>query len=142
MIQLCRLLLALALTCMEEEMLSLSLRISWRFFVPKMFLSVVWARSLSTEVRSRPTRVGNSTRQKSELTLWNGGRFPRWPPTPWRWTPCNRRRHRPRPSLSLWSTPERKDGWMATRPDILSAISAYFLWWHPQGDGSQVHLLI
>ena len=33
-------------TCMEPEMLSLSLRISCRFFVPRMFLRVVWARSL------------------------------------------------------------------------------------------------
>ena len=28
---------------MPLEMLSLSLRISWRFLVPRMFLSVVWA---------------------------------------------------------------------------------------------------
>ena len=28
-------------TCMEVEMLSLSLRISWRFLVPRMFLRVV-----------------------------------------------------------------------------------------------------
>ena len=32
-------------TCMEPEMLSLSLRISWRFFVPRIFRNVVWARS-------------------------------------------------------------------------------------------------
>ena len=31
---------------MEPEMLSLSLRISWRFLVPRMFLRVVWASSL------------------------------------------------------------------------------------------------
>ena len=33
-------------TCIAMEILSLSLRISWRFFVPKMFLREVWARSL------------------------------------------------------------------------------------------------
>ena len=33
-------------TCIAMEMLSLSLSISCRFFVPKMFLSEVWARSL------------------------------------------------------------------------------------------------
>ncbi len=33
-------------TCIEPEMLSLSLRISCRFFVPRMFLRVVCARSL------------------------------------------------------------------------------------------------
>ena len=31
-------------TCMDPEMLSRSLRISWSILVPKMFLSVVWAR--------------------------------------------------------------------------------------------------
>ena len=35
-------------TCIEEDMLSLSLRISCRFLVPKMFLRVVWASSLQT----------------------------------------------------------------------------------------------
>ena len=53
------------LTCMEPEMLSLSLRISWRFFVPNMFLSVVCARSrvewcafstLATEMVALETR--------------------------------------------------------------------------------------
>ena len=34
------------LTCIEPEMLSLSLRISWRFFVPKMFRRVVCASNL------------------------------------------------------------------------------------------------
>ena len=33
-------------TCIDPEMLSLSLRISCRFFVPKMFLSVVCANNL------------------------------------------------------------------------------------------------
>ena len=38
-------------TCIEEDMLSLSLRISCRFFVPKMFLRVVWASSLQKKRR-------------------------------------------------------------------------------------------
>ena len=33
-------------TCILLDILSLSLRISWRFLVPRTFLSVVWARSL------------------------------------------------------------------------------------------------
>ena len=36
----------LRVTCIAMEILSLSLRISCRFLVPKMFLSEVWARSL------------------------------------------------------------------------------------------------
>ena len=32
-------------TCIDPEMDSLSLKISWRFFVPRMFLSVVCANS-------------------------------------------------------------------------------------------------
>ena len=52
-------------TCIELDMLSLSLRISWRFFVPNMFLSVVCARSrvewcafstLATEMVALETR--------------------------------------------------------------------------------------
>ena len=33
-------------TCIDPEILSLSLRISWRFFVPKIFLNVVCASNL------------------------------------------------------------------------------------------------
>ena len=41
------------LTCIDPEMLSLSLRISWRFFVPKMFRRVVCASNLKEELRNR-----------------------------------------------------------------------------------------
>ena len=37
----------LNMTCMAPEMPSLSLRISWRFFVPRMFLRVVWDSNLA-----------------------------------------------------------------------------------------------
>ncbi len=37
-------------TCMAAAMLSLSLRISWRLFVPRMFRKVVWANSLQDEI--------------------------------------------------------------------------------------------
>ena len=39
-----------SVTCMAMEMLSRSLRISWRFFVPRMFLKDVWARSLNNKI--------------------------------------------------------------------------------------------
>ena len=39
-----------SVTCMAIEMLSRSLRISWRFFVPRMFLKDVWARSLNNKI--------------------------------------------------------------------------------------------
>ena len=39
-----------SVTCMAIEMLSRSLRISWRFFVPRMFLKDVWARSLHNKI--------------------------------------------------------------------------------------------
>ena len=44
-------------TCMELLMLSLSLRISWRFLVPRMFLSVVWASSLGRHTSSLMARL-------------------------------------------------------------------------------------
>ena len=43
---------------MEEDMLSLSLRISCRFFVPKMFLRVVWAKSLDKYMRNSMMKDG------------------------------------------------------------------------------------
>ena len=45
-----RIVSSFSVTCMAMEMLSRSLRISWRFFVPRMFLKDVWARSLNNKI--------------------------------------------------------------------------------------------
>ena len=59
-------------------MLSLSLRISCKFFVPKMFLRVVWESNLNKELSSFPSyfmfcqSFGNCL--TIILALWSGGR--------------------------------------------------------------------
>ena len=65
-------------TCIAEDMLSLSLRISCKFFVPKMFLRVVWESNLNKELSSFPSyfmfcqSFGNCL--TIILALWSGGR--------------------------------------------------------------------
>lgn len=50
-------------TCIDPAILSLSLRISCRFLVPRMFLNVVWARSLNKTFQLK--------NKKEILTLFN-----------------------------------------------------------------------
>ena len=68
------------LTCIDPEMLSLSLRISWRFFVPKMFRRVVCASNLKRS-------LGYRERIRLEcICICNSG----WPKTPIRFLSQNK----------------------------------------------------
>ena len=55
-----RYLCVLCLTCIAKEMLSRSLRISWRFFVPRMFLSEVWASKLEVRIMNYKMRASEA----------------------------------------------------------------------------------
>ena len=85
-------------TCMAPAMLSLSLRISWRFFVPRMFLSDVCASSLENGHLMK-----NSEIFPEKPTLCCDECPSRLSRSRWRWTRGNRPRRPLTQSRCPWS---------------------------------------
>ena len=91
-----------SVTCIAPAMLSLSLRISCRFFVPKIFLNEVCANNLQFKIV-----FAYFGWQLSCCPTWCYGGCPsRWSRSRWHWTPCSKP---PRPrtqSRCPWSEAE------------------------------------
>ena len=112
------------MTCIAPEIPSLSLRISWRFFVPRMFLSVVCDNNL-TIININIISISISI--SPPWTTWCcGERSPRWPHWRWRCWPCSTP---PRPlggGNHFNHIGEKFQLWVSV--SLLAKMSLYFPW--------------